>query len=73
MVASVDTSAVFRADTPFVLLDAPNRLRFDSPVSVAPDGSRFLVHKPAVDRDVPLRVVVNWIEELKHAVPLDER
>jgi hypothetical protein len=56
------TTGVFEAGSPSVLFTAnPPPDDYD----VAPDGRRFLFHERALERDVPLTVVVNWTSELR--------
>lgn len=75
MVAAVDSSRVFRAETPHRLFaghysGAGREIGFD----VAPDGRRFVMVKS--DEVSTLRQVVvvqNWLEELRRRVPMLER
>ena len=56
------TTGGFEAGSPTVLFTAnPPPDNYD----VAPDGRRFLFQERALERDVPLTVVVNWTAELK--------
>jgi eukaryotic-like serine/threonine-protein kinase len=56
------TSGGFEAGSPTILF-TPNPPPED--YDVAPDGRRFLFQERALEGDVPLTVVVNWIAELK--------
>jgi eukaryotic-like serine/threonine-protein kinase len=56
------TTGGFEAGSPAVLFTAnPPPDDYDA----APDGRRFLFQERALERDVPLTVVVNWTSELK--------
>jgi hypothetical protein len=66
----VDTSPTFSSGTPTVLFDAPDLLRYERGFSVAPDGERFLVLKRDTSEG-SLKVVVNWIDDLRDRVPLE--
>ena len=58
------------AGEPFVLFeeryaaDGGGHQRYD----IAPDG-RFLMHTNPEQNELPIRVVLNWFEELKRLVP----
>jgi hypothetical protein len=65
----VETRGRFEAGAPKVVVEGIFNLRSDTGVSydVAPSGRRFLMVRPAVDRDRPVavRVVLNWRDELE--------
>ena len=77
MVATVETDPSFRvtaepqelftlSETPRISLAQLDPGGFD----VTPDGRRFLIFSENSDRQpTKLRVVVNWIEELRRLVP----
>jgi eukaryotic-like serine/threonine-protein kinase len=75
MAIEVETSPVFRAHSPRALFDMPEIAPRNSPAhDVAPDGTRFLLliqEDPSGPRAAELRVVVNWLEELKRLVPMN--
>jgi DNA-binding winged helix-turn-helix (wHTH) protein/Tol biopolymer transport system component len=78
MAVSVETTpTTIHYQTPRMLFSAPTLLvrNIDRtvPYSVAPDGARFLMLKPAgvTDSGAPreLRTIVNWFEELRRLAP----
>jgi Tol biopolymer transport system component len=69
MVAAVQTSPTFRAETPKMLFESSNLSAFD----VSPDGRKFLMIKLGgnqPNQQTEMRVVLNWFEELRRRVPL---
>ena len=85
MVVGVATQPAFRADKPRLLWEGRYNLGTNSSCGapgpgssnydVTPDGQRFLMVKEG-EQDVPatrIHVVLNWSEELKHAVQKEKR
>jgi serine/threonine-protein kinase len=74
MSVAVETRLAFQASTPRKLFSGIYNLRSNSGVSydVDPKGGRFLMIRPAEDEDsaAPVRVVVNWFEELRRSAPM---
>jgi eukaryotic-like serine/threonine-protein kinase len=76
MVVDVQTGKTFRASKPRVLYESrfPERTPGDpARFAVTPDGERFLVTVPAEDasRKSRFQVVVNWFDELRERVPVE--
>jgi eukaryotic-like serine/threonine-protein kinase len=73
MVVPVETRGRFEAGAPRVVAEGIFNLRSDTGISydVDPSGRRFLMIRPAVHRDRPVavRVVLNWLEELRRRDP----
>ena len=75
VVVEIDTSADLRAGSPLELFeDAYYR---EAPASgsrnydVSPTGDQFLMVSESIDQNaVGIRLVLNWLEELREAVPL---
>ena len=65
MAVSVEAGDTFRVDSPRLLFEADF-----TDYGVAPDG-RFLLLQPAYRGLDELRVVLNWVEELKTLVPTE--
>ena len=74
MAVSIQTEPTFRAGRPEVLFEGSYRA---TPVpagmqyyDISPDGQRFLMIKR--ERELAqINVVLNWFEELKRLVPID--
>ncbi|HEU5239637.1 MAG TPA: protein kinase, partial [Pyrinomonadaceae bacterium] len=75
MSVSVEPGATLHAGTPKELFKGVYDLRSNSGVTydVDPKTNRFLMIRPADDATAPtqIRVVVNWFEELRRAVPVN--
>ena len=75
MAVPVQTEPTFAVERPKTLFEGQYLAQrgYGSPnYDVAPDGSRFLMIKPVEDTSVAeLRVVLNWLEELKRRVPVN--
>jgi hypothetical protein len=77
MVVDVQTAPTFRASKPRVLFESefPESAPGDpARFAVSPDGQRFLVTIPAEDAssNTPkFQVVVNWFDELRERVPVE--
>ena len=76
---AVETEPTFRPASPSPLFDYPGIYRnVGRPYDVAPDAQRFLLVDTSADADgVPststhIRVVLNWVEELKARVPIEK-
>jgi serine/threonine-protein kinase len=76
MAVSLEATPTFRPQTPRVLFSNPVLLGASitaTPYSVARDGERFLMVKPAraPDRDSvrELRTIVNWFDDLRRLAP----
>ena len=79
MAVAVETEPTFRPASPSPLFDYPGIYRnVGRPYDVAPDAQRFLLVDTSADADgVPststyIRVVLNWVEELKARVPIEK-
>ena len=79
MAVAVETEPTFRPAPPSPLFDYPGIYRnVGRPYDVAPDAQRFLLVDTSAGVDgVPststhIRVVLNWIEELKARVPIEK-
>ena len=74
MAAELDTDPPLGAGTSRVLLESPALTGYGNAFDVSPDGQRFLfIHESL--RDVgrrSLEVVLNWSEELKRLVPIED-
>ncbi len=76
MAVAVETEVVFAAERPRLLLDTSG-LRgpggFGPPnFDVTPDGQHFVMMRPAqASGPEQINVVLNWSEELKRLVPID--
>lgn len=74
MAVEVTTGPTFSAGTPRALFEMPSTPTFRWGIrnyDVHPDGQRFLVVEDEIgDRAVPIRIVLNWAEELKARVPV---
>jgi Tol biopolymer transport system component len=75
MAVDVETSTTFRSATPRMLFEGAYDIDYD----VSRDGQRFLMIRPGGDRVRPLgdqsrelHIVVNWFEELRRQVPLEQ-
>ena len=76
MSVEIQTEPVFRASTPRVLFegdflshDHPSKRNYD----IAPDGKRFLmIQSEAEPVYTKVKIVLNWFEELKRLVPVDQ-
>jgi hypothetical protein len=78
MSVDLTTQSTFRASTPRIVADYPPFLmgRLSNGVyDVRPDGQQFLFVKANVANGPPdeVRVVSNWIEELKHVAPTSKQ
>jgi len=72
MAVDVRTEPTFSAGTPRTLLDAQQLAGYADPFDVSLDGERFLlVEDERAGLKRSLVVVLNWTEELKRLVPLD--
>jgi len=74
MAVSIQTEPTFRAGRPEVLFEGSYRT---TPVpaglqyyDISPDGQRFLMIKRERE-EAQINVVLNWFEELKRLVPID--
>ena len=76
MAVEITTQPTFRAGTPTLLFEGqyvqsgPGRADYD----ITPDGRRFLMVKEDKPREGPrqINVVLNWFEELKRLVPIEQ-
>ena len=78
MVVSVRTEPTFEAETPTVLFEGSysyGRLDKTPQYDVSPDDQQFVMVKASSDAgEKPLtqiNVILNWTEELKRLVPID--
>lgn len=69
MVVSLDTSAEFKAGFPRMLLEGYISLISGTNYDVSPDGQRFVMVQGSQRGPLELRLVQNWLEELKARVP----
>ena len=77
MVVGVRADAVFTRSQPRPLFSGWHG--FSGPVrsyDISPDGQRFAMRLPEVNRPEPLRltsihVILNWFEELRRLAPVD--
>ena len=76
MVVPVETEPTFSAGRPSVLFEGSyvvsTILQVYRYYDVSPDGQRFLMLKEAGAEDTQINVVLNWFEELKRLVPIDD-
>ena len=76
MVVPVETEPTFRAGRAQPLFDAerfPSGSGFISNYDVSPDGQRFLMVEGEADSGpARLNLVLNWAEELKRRVPIED-
>ena len=72
--AAIRTGPVLEAGVPRLLFEWPIGMGYDREYDVTPDGERFVVVGPAdptaTEASRPrIRVVLNWVDELKRLVP----
>ena len=77
MVASIQTSPVFRSSRPIELFEGPylsgrEIAAIATSYDVAPDGEHFLMIEGGEEEgENQLHLVLNWFEELKHLAPTE--
>jgi Tol biopolymer transport system component len=74
MVVTVETEPTFRSGRPEVLFEgryvSTRFLAGYQYYDISPEGQRFLMIK-AVGQSAQINVILNWFEELKRLVPID--
>ncbi len=74
MVVGIKTEPTFTAGSPVVLFTGGYTSGTVVEYDISPDGQRFLMIKEADEearQAAQINVVLNWFEELKHLVPID--